>query len=1013
MITRSRLLFPVLAGLLSTATIVAAVWFAIVSEDKRQALAERLDTLRQISTVRARLEGDLNSRLSLAKSIVSYIAIHGDIQHEIFQSLAEELVARDNMIRNVSLLKGTVIVDVCPLEGHEKAIGVDLATVPGQLETVQRVIETKQALIAGPIELVQGGMGIVSRIPIFLTPKGKPIGSGAYWGQVSVVIIQEILFKEAGIVDPSSGLKYALRGKDGLGAEGTVFWGDEAMFQSNPVVLDVKLPGGIWQMAGMPAAGWGSKTAWKQWYWGIGGGWAILVGLIIWSLLMNKQKFQQRLNLQWSLREKAQESETKYRTIFESSNDAMFIMEGDKFIDCNTASLQIFGCARHQIVGNLFTVFSPKLQPDGKVSLSKADEKIAAALAGHRQFFEWRHCRYDRMPFDAEVSLNSLEVNGKMILQATVRDITDRKRAENEIKKSLSLLRSTLESTADGILVVDHDGRITPLNQRFMDLWKIPEDIIESSDNDRALAFVLDQLVNPEDFLKKVKALYAEPEMESFDTLEFKDGRVFERYSGPQLIANEIVGRVWSFRDVTARNDAERALRAARDELESRVVERTIKLIAANQKLEVEIAERSRAEQELKMSYKKLELALAEASRFRAQAEAASSAKSEFLANMSHELRSPLTAVIGFSNLLGDQLFGKLNEKQAGYVTEISEAGHHLLTLINDILDLAKVESGKIEIRLSDVDLSELLDHCWVIIREMVSKKELNFKMTVSEDLKAKTILADNVRLKQMVINLLSNAVKFTPAGGSIQLEAEILRKHILISVSDTGIGLKAEDQKRIFDAFEQLDSSLSKQEHGTGLGLALVRNLVELHGGSVSVESDGEGMGSTFRLILPHIEPGKDLDSQLTPEPLDFQRNALADLSVQDKNRHKVLVVEDNESNMKVVTDLLVAFGYDVIQSFSAEEAVQRAEPEQPSLILMDISLPGMDGLTATKVLKNNPATAHIPVVALTAHAMKDDEARAREAGCDAYILKPIDTRSFYSNLSALIKSKGSGAAA
>ena len=523
----------------------------------------------------------------------------------------------------------------------------------------------------------------------------------------------------------------------------------------------------------------------------------------------------------------------------------------------------------------------------------------------------------------------------------------------------------------------------------------------------------MDQLVNPEAFLKKVKELYAEPEMESFDTLEFKDGRVFERYSGPQLIANEIVGRVWSFRDVTARNDAERALRAARDELESRVVERTIKLMTANQKLEVEIAERSRAEQELKMSHKKLELALAEASRFRAQAEAASSAKSEFLANMSHELRSPLTAVIGFSGLLGDQLFGKLNEKQAGYVTEISEAGHHLLTLINDILDLAKVESGKIEIILSDVDLSELLDHCWVIIREMVTKKELNFKMKVSEDLKEKTILADNVRLKQMVINLLSNAVKFTPAGGSIRLEAEILRKHILISVSDTGIGLKAEDQKRIFDAFEQLDSSFSKQEHGTGLGLALVRNLVELHGGSISVESDGEGMGSTFRLIFPHIEAGKHLDSQLTPEPLDFPRNALADLSVQDKNRHKVLVVEDNESNMKVVTDLLVAFGYDVIQSFSAEEAIKRAEPEQPSLILMDISLPGMDGLTATKVLKNNPATAHIPVVALTAHAMKDDEARAREAGCDAYILKPIDTRSFHSNLSALIKSKGSGAAA
>ena len=572
-------------------------------------------------------------------------------------------------------------------------------------------------------------------------------------------------------------------------------------------------------------------------------------------------------------------------------------------------------------------------------------------------------------------------------------------------RNSLSLLRSTLESTADGIIVVDRDERITAFNQRFLDLWRIPRDIIECRDNDRVLGFVLDQLENPGDFLKKVKELYSKPKKESFDLLEFKDGRVFERYSRPQWMADTIVGRVWNFRDVTERINAERALRVARDELESKVVERTTKLMTANQKLEVEIAERGRAEQELKIGHKKLEIALAEASRFRAQAEAASSAKSEFLANMSHELRSPLTAVIGFSDLLGGQLFGKLNEKQLGYVKEVSDAGHHLLTLINDILDLAKVESGKIGITLSDVDLSELLDHCWVMVREKATKKELNFKMKVSEDLKEKTIRADDVRLKQMVVNLLSNAVKFTPSGGTIRMEAGRRGEEILVSVSDTGIGLKPEDQERIFQAFEQLDASFAKQEQGTGLGLALVRKLIELHGGSVSVESDGEGMGSTFRLIFPHIEGGKDLDSQLSPEPLDFPRNAPDDLSVQDKNRHKVLVVEDNESSMKVVTDFLVAFGYEVIQSFSAEEAIQRAEPEQPSLILMDISLPGMDGLTATKVLKNNPATAHIPVVALTAHAMKDDEARAREAGCDAYILKPIETRSFYSNLSALIK--------
>ncbi len=1011
LITWSRPLLPILAGLVAAAAIVSATWFISVSEYERQAQAERLDTLRQMSAVLAQLEASLTSRAALAKSIASYVATHGEIDHETFRSFVEGSVAGDPIIRNISLLKGTVIVDVYPRKGNEKAIGTDLAKVPGQRETVQRVIETRGAAIAGPLELLQGGMGIVFRIPIFLTPKGKPLGSGDYWGQTSVEIMLDALLKKVGIFDPPSVLKYALRGKDGLGAEGAIFWGDEEQFQSNPVVLDVILPGGAWQMAAMPATGWYSQGAWNFWHWGIGCFCSIFAGWITWSFLVAKQKFQQRLYLQRSLMEKAQESEAKYRTIFESSNDAMFIIKGDKITDCNTASLQMFGCARHQMLEKPPYMFSPQVQMDGKDSRSKVHEKITAARSGQPQFFERKHYRYDGMPFDAEVSLNSLEVHGKMIVQATIRDITDRKRAEDEIKKSLSLLSSTIESTADGILVVDNDEKITAFNQRFLDLWRIPQDIIEPSDANMVLAFLLDQLLNPEALTNIFKVLHAKPEIDSFDTLESKDGRIFEHYSRPQKIADTIVGRVWNFRDVTEPKKAEGELSAARDELELRVKERTHTLAKANQDLELEIGERTRTEQELKESHNSLKASLAEASVLRVQAEAASAAKSEFLANMSHELRSPLTAVIGFSDLLGDQLFGRLNEKQSGYVREISDAGHHLLRLINDILDLAKIEAGKIDIRLCTVDLSELLDHCRTMIREMAIKRGLNLNLKVSEDLKEKKIQADDVRLKQMVINLLSNAVKFTPAGGTIQLEAERRGEDIEISVSDTGIGLKTADRERIFHAFEQLDSSFSKQEQGTGLGLALVRTLVELHGGSVSVESDGEGMGSTFRLIFPYIKAEKDAEVQLALESLGLPARARPDLSVEDKDRPKVLVVEDNESNMNLATNLLEAGGYNVLQAFSAEEAIKRAEPEKPSLILMDISLPGMDGLTATKMLKSNPATAHIPVVALTANAMKDYEVRAKDAGCDSCLLKPIDTMIFYSTLSGLIRVVDSGA--
>ena len=371
---------------------------------------------------------------------------------------------------------------------------------------------------------------------------------------------------------------------------------------------------------------------------------------------------------------------------------------------------------------------------------------------------------------------------------------------------------------------------------------------------------------------------------------------------------------------------------------------------------------------------------------------------------MSHELRTPLTGVIGFSDLLGKQFYGKLNEKQLGYVGEISEAGHNLLTLINDILDLAKVESGKMDIKVSNIFMNELLEHCLLMIRQTAVKRGLKLDLRVSEDLSEEIIQADYVRLKQIIMNLLSNAVKFTPSGGTIRLEAERQEQAIQVSVCDTGIGVKPEDQERIFDAFERLDSSFARQEPGTGLGLALVRKLVELQGGRIWIESKGERMGSTFRFTFPLFLAETDIEARHPPEFVSSPSLPQPYLPGQENNRPKVLVVEDNESNMKLITDLLEATFYEVIRASSAEEAIKTAETEKPVLILMDLSLPGMDGLNATKVLKRKTATAHIPVMALTAHAMKKDKERAIEAGCDACIFKPIDTKTFYQTLEDLV---------
>jgi PAS domain S-box-containing protein len=548
------------------------------------------------------------------------------------------------------------------------------------------------------------------------------------------------------------------------------------------------------------------------------------------------------------------------------------------------------------------------------------------------------------------------------------RNVTQRVTAEVDYKESVEAMGTILNSVQDALLIHDKSGTIIQFNEKMVEMSGI--DLVQAVLNPSTA----DSYYGPEDNSFELSSIWEEVLSGAIKQLEYKikrptDGKIF---------------------------DAEIFMRSIRLKGEDHI------LVCVR-----DITEKKRAADELSR-------ALALASQLRTRAEAASAAKSEFLTNMSHELRTPLNAILGFSELLEEQWCGKLNEKQLEYSREIYGAGRHLLQLINDILDLAKVESGKMDIRISSMDLSVLTTGCLAIIRETAIRRGLALEMEISDDLsQGENIRADDVRLKQIIMNLLSNAAKFTPSGGVIHLEARKQGNEILMRVSDTGIGIKQQDQERIFQEFEQVDSSFSRQEEGTGLGLSLTRRLVELHGGRIWVESEGENKGSVFSFTIPFVSDGKQDSIAHSETGHDLHPRLRWTLSSETVNRPTVMVVEDNSANMKLATNLLEAGGYNVLQAFSAEEAIKRAEPEQPSLILMDISLPGIDGLTATKVLKNNPATAHIPVVALTAHAMKDDEAKAREAGCDAYILKPIDTRSFYSNLSALIKSKGSGAAA
>jgi len=298
-------------------------------------------------------------------------------------------------------------------------------------------------------------------------------------------------------------------------------------------------------------------------------------------------------------------------------------------------------------------------------------------------------------------------------------------------------------------------------------------------------------------------------------------------------------------RDITRRKQAEDALRQAHDELEARVAERTADLTSANRQLKDEIAQRERIEKELRDA--------------KLAAEQANRAKSDFLASMSHELRTPLNAVIGFSQVLQEQYFGKLNEKQQEYVNDILQSGKHLLSLINDILDLSKVEAGKMELELSRANIAELLENSLTMVKEKCLRHQISLELHVSEELKGLEIKADERKLKQILFNLLSNAAKFTPDGGAVELSAKRQKGDLVVCVADTGSGIEPEDQDKIFDAFYQISGELSDKPAGTGLGLPLAKRFVEMHDGRIWVESPGAGKGSRFFFAVPIREAANE----------------------------------------------------------------------------------------------------------------------------------------------------------
>ena len=641
----------------------------------------------EIDHIRSDLSRELYAAINLTQGLVALVRMQGGVRRDQFDAMARELKDRSTLIRNVALAPGNVIRFIYPLAGNEKALGMDYLKIPDQAGAVLRAIEEKRTVVAGPVRLVQGGVGIIGRTPIFLRDSVNSGKTQRYWGISATVISFDSLVQKAGIEAAGVNLHIALRGTDGTGARGKVFWGDSGVFASGPVLMEIALPSGSWQLAAVPNRGWPSFNPFTSASFLTGFFISLFFSILLFETLRISQFRAFEINERKQIEETLRERERQISLIYDTVGDCIFSLKTKKdggycFASVNQCFLSTTGLQADQIIGKRVQDIIP--EPSLSMVLEKYTESIR-----ERKIVRWE-----------EVSQYP---TGRLIGEVSIAPI--------------------------------FDG------------------------------------------------------------------------------SNNCVGLVGSVHDITKRKNDEDEIRKLNSELEQRVAERTSELVVAKDR-----------------------------------AESADRVKSAFLATMSHELRTPLNSIIGFTGLILQGLAGPLNAEQTKQLLMVQNSGQHLLSLINDVLDISKIEASQIEIADKPFDLPGAIQKIIQTVKPMADKKNLLLIPQVAVDIGQ--ISGDCRRVEQILLNLLSNAIKFTERG-EVRVDCCLENGFVKTRVADTGPGIKPEDLDKLFQSFRQLDTGLRRQHEGTGLGLAICKRLVELMGGTIRVESEW-GKGSMFEFALP-----------------------------------------------------------------------------------------------------------------------------------------------------------------
>ncbi|HOO70522.1 MAG TPA: PAS domain S-box protein [Spirochaetota bacterium] len=637
------------------------------------------------------------------------------------------------------------------------------------------------------------------------------------------------------------------------------------------------------------------------------------------------------------------ESEEQFRSLFEGSRDAVMMTDRDGFIDCNSAALSLYGLStKDEFISRRPADFSPPTQPCGKDSGEFSLEKIEAALREGGQFFEWIHMRKDGTLFPAEVMLSRIDYRGKTILQAVVRDITERKRAEEALRESQRRLADIISFLPIATLVIDREGRVTAWNRAMEEMTGIRnEDIIGKGDYEYALPFygerrpiLIDRVFESEEELsKKYRHIRHEGGIltaEAFIPNLGESGVVLLGFASVlHDVQGTIVGAIESIRDVTEIRKAEAELKEARD-----------------------------------------------------TAEEANRSKSVFLANMSHEIRTPMNAILGYAQLMQRDM--NLNDELKEYLEVINRSGEHLLSLINDILEMSKIEAGRSLFVQKTFDFHRLFDDLDSMFRLQTDARGLSLLIEINGDV-PRWIKTDEGKLRQVLINLIGNAVKFTREGG---IAVRVCAKReggnsmqMLFEVEDSGPGIADEEIDRVFRAFEQTKTGINIG--GTGLGLALSRGFVEIMGGELTLKST-IGRGCIFRFTI-HAEDGKEEQAELKKT-----KNKVLGLKP-GQEEIRILIADDQDTNRRLLSRMLANVGFKTREAVDGSLAIEAFHEWHPQIILMDMTMPVLDGYEATRRIKATPEGEMTAVVAVTASAFEEHKQVMIAAGIDGYLAKPF----------------------